>query len=88
MAPLMRWLLVVVVGLLVGQVLIIAPLIGMIAGYWLIGLPVSLILGFHTPLRAAGLWWGFVASLSIVALFLALRIRTLFRREILRIAIE
>ena len=65
-----------------------APLIGMIAGYWLIGLPVSLILGFHTPLRAAGLWWGFVASLSIVALFLALRIRTLFRREILRIAIE
>ena len=63
-----------------------APLIGMIAGYWLIGLPVSLILGFHTPLRAAGLWWGFVASLSIVALFLALRIRTLFRREILRIA--
>ena len=65
-----------------------APLIGMIAGYWLIGLPVSLVLGFHTPLRAAGLWWGFVASLSIVALFLALRIRTLFRREILRIAIE
>ena len=65
-----------------------APLIGMIAGYWLIGLPVSLALGFHTPLRAAGLWWGFVASLSIVALFLALRIRVLFRREILRIAIE
>jgi MATE family multidrug resistance protein len=65
-----------------------APLIGMIAGYWLIGLPVSLLLGFHTPLRAAGLWWGFVASLSIVALFLALRIRVLFRREILRVAVE
>jgi MATE family multidrug resistance protein len=65
-----------------------APLIGMIAGYWLIGLPVSLFLGFHTPLRAAGLWWGFVASLSVVALFLALRIRVLFRKEILRIAIE
>src|SRR5207248_10517198 len=65
-----------------------APLIGMIAGYWLIGLPVSLLLGFHTPLRAAGLWWSFVASLSIVALFLALRIRVLFRREILRISIE
>ena len=65
-----------------------APLIGMIAGYWLIGLPVSLVLGFHTPLRAAGLWWGFVASLSIVALFLGLRIRVLFRRDISRIAID
>jgi MATE family multidrug resistance protein len=65
-----------------------APLIGMIAGYWLIGLPVSLVLGFHTPLRAAGLWWGFVASLSIVAVYLALRIRVLFRREITRVAIE
>ena len=65
-----------------------APLIGMIAGYWVIGLPVSLLLGFHTSLRAAGLWWGFVASLSVVALFLALRIRVLFRREIRRIAIE
>ncbi|HEY7235185.1 MAG TPA: MATE family efflux transporter [Gemmatimonadaceae bacterium] len=65
-----------------------APLIGMIAGYWLLGLPVSLVLGFHTPLRAAGLWWGFVASLSVVALFLAVRIRVLFRREIRRIAID
>jgi len=65
-----------------------APLIGMIAGYWLIGLPVSLFLGFHTPLRAAGLWWGFVASLSIVAIFLAWRIRALFRREIRRVVVE
>ncbi|MFL5613436.1 MAG: MATE family efflux transporter [Gemmatimonadaceae bacterium] len=65
-----------------------APLIGMIAGYWLIGLPVSLLLGFHTPLRAAGLWWGFVASLGIVAIFLAWRIRVLFRRDIRRIAVD
>ena len=65
-----------------------APLIGMIAGYWLIGLPVSLVLGFHSSLRAAGLWWGFVASLSIVAVFLAWRIRVLFRREIARVRVE
>jgi MATE family, multidrug efflux pump len=65
-----------------------APLIGMIAGYWLIGFPVSLALGFHTSLRAAGLWWGFVASLSIVAIYLALRIRVLFRRELARVSIE
>jgi MATE family multidrug resistance protein len=65
-----------------------APLIGMIAGYWLIGLPVSLVLGFHSSLRAAGLWWGFVASLSIVAVFLAWRIRVLFRREIRRVRVD
>ena len=65
-----------------------APLIGMIAGYWLIGLPVSLLLGFHTHLRAAGLWWGFVASLSIVAVFLAWRIGVLFRKEIGRVEVE
>jgi MATE family multidrug resistance protein len=60
----------------------------MITGYWLVGLPVSLFLGFHTSLRAAGLWWGFVASLGIVAFFLAWRIRVLFRRDIGRISVE
>ena len=65
-----------------------APLLGMILGYWLIGLPVSLVLGFHTPLRAAGLWWGFVASLSLVAVFLFLRIRWRFRRGVQRIQVD
>jgi MATE family multidrug resistance protein len=65
-----------------------APLIAMIVGYWGIGLPVSILLGFHTSLRAAGLWWGFVASLSVVALFLFLRMRVLFRRQLSRIVID
>lgn len=62
-----------------------APLVAMLAGYWLIGLPVSVWLGFHTSLAAAGLWWGFVASLGIVAIFLLLRIRRLFSREMRRV---
>lgn len=65
-----------------------APMVAMLAGYWLIGLPVSIALGLHTSLRAAGLWWGFVASLSAVAVFLLLRVRTLFRRELRRVAID
>lgn len=65
-----------------------APMIAMLAGYWLIGLPVSIALGLHTSLRAAGLWWGFVASLSAVALFLLLRVRTLFRRELRRLVLD
>jgi MATE family multidrug resistance protein len=65
-----------------------APLIAMVVGYWGIGLPVSILLGFHTSLRAAGLWWGFVASLGAVALFLFLRMRVLFGRQLRRIVIE
>ena len=65
-----------------------APLLGMIGGYWLVGLPVSLYLGFYTPLRAAGLWWGFVASLGLVAVFLFVRMRILFRRELRRVLVE
>ena len=52
-----------------------APLAINLAGFWLAGLPVSVVLGFYTPLRAAGLWWGFVAALGAVAILLALRVR-------------
>jgi MATE family multidrug resistance protein len=65
-----------------------APLIAMLTGYWLVGLPVSVVLGFHTPLRATGLWWGFVASLGLVAIFLLLRMRVLFGRELHRVEAE
>ena len=41
-----------------------APLFVMLGAYWLIGVPLSVWLGFHSPLRAAGLWWGFVVSLA------------------------
>ena len=62
-----------------------APLISMVAGYWLLGLPISVWLGFRTGLREVGLWYGFVVSLGVVALFLLLRIRVLFGRELRRI---
>ena len=65
-----------------------APLFVMLGAYWLVGVPVSAYLGFHTSLRAAGLWWGFVASLGAVALFLFLRIRTVFSRELRRVHVE
>jgi MATE family multidrug resistance protein len=61
------------------------PLISMLGGYWLIGLPVSMWLGFHTLMREVGLWWGFVASLGIVAVFLLLRIRIMLGRDVRRV---
>jgi MATE family multidrug resistance protein len=65
-----------------------APFAINLAGFWLAGFPVSVILGFYTPLRAVGLWWGFVAGLGVVAVLLLFRSRTLLRRPIRRTTIE
>jgi MATE family multidrug resistance protein len=65
-----------------------APLIVMLGAYWIVGVPVSAYLGFHTAYRATGLWWGFVLSLAAVAIFLALRIATVFGRELRRVHVE
>jgi MATE family multidrug resistance protein len=62
-----------------------APLVTMLASYWLVGVPVSAYLGFRTSLGAAGLWWGFVVSLAGVAIFLFLRIRVVFAQTVGRV---
>jgi multidrug resistance protein, MATE family len=64
------------------------PLAVMLGGYWIIGLPVSAWLGFRTSMGAPGLWWGFVASLGIVAVLLFIRIRILFGRELQRVQLS
>lgn len=64
------------------------PLFAMLSGYWLIGVPVSVVLGFHTGLGPQGLWWGFVAGLASVAIFLLWRVRVVFRRGVSRIRLE
>lgn len=63
------------------------PLVSMLGGYWLLGLPVSAWLGFGTGMREVGLWSGFVVSLGVVALFLLLRIRVLLLRDLRRVAL-
>ncbi|HEU4994857.1 MAG TPA: MATE family efflux transporter [Gemmatimonadaceae bacterium] len=63
------------------------PVIAMVCGYWLIGVPVSVVLGFKTSMGPQGLWWGFVAGLASVALFLLWRVRVLLRRDIGRVQI-
>ncbi len=65
-----------------------APLVVMLAAYWLIGVPVSAYLGFRTSLGPSGLWWGFVISLAAVAIFLYLRIRGVFGGELERVVVD
>ena len=51
------------------------PMLITLVGYWAVGLPVAWWLGFRTPLAHTGIWAGLVASLAVVALLLAWRVR-------------
>ena len=64
------------------------PMLINLGGFWLFGIPMSLYLGFRTPMGPVGLWWGLAAALAIVAAILTLRVNSLLRRPITRVMIE
>ena len=51
-------------------------------------MPVSLLLGFRAGLGVVGLWWGFVAGLAAVAVFLVGRVRVLLSRPVARVRVD
>ena len=57
-------------------------------GFWLLGFPVSLWLGFRAGFGPVGLWWGLVAGLVAVAAFLVLRVRTRLSGAIRRVVVD
>jgi MATE family multidrug resistance protein len=65
-----------------------AAMISNVLGFWLVGTPVSLALGFGAKGGVVGLWWGFVAGLAAVATFLVLRVRLRLSRPIERVRVE
>ena len=79
---------VVAAGILRGAGDTRAPLVVNILGFWLIGLPTSLLLGFRLGYGPQGLWWGLVAGLFAVAAFLLLRVGWKLRGEIARVAVD
>jgi MATE family multidrug resistance protein len=79
---------VVALGLLRGLGDTRVPVIAGLAGFWAIGMPVSLVLGFVLGYGAAGLWWGLVVGLVAVASFLILRLRQREHRDLDRIIID
>ena len=79
---------VVAIGILRGIGDTRAPMVTNILGFWLIGIPISLWLGFRTPLGARGLWWGLVVGLAAVAAFLVIRIRWRMGRRMERVVMD
>jgi len=64
------------------------PMLISLLGFWLLGVPVSLLLAFGTGGGPDGLWWGFVTGLGSVALLLLVRARKRLRRSLTRVVID
>ena len=64
------------------------PMLINLLGYWGIGLPAGFILAFPLGRGPAGLWWGLVIGLGVVALLLVARIRVRFAGEMHRVEVE
>ncbi len=60
-------------GLLRGTKDVNVPTVLIAIAYWAIGIPVGYLLAFKAGMGAYGIWWGFVAGLSMSAFFLNLR---------------
>jgi MATE family multidrug resistance protein len=79
---------VVAAGVLRGAGDTRAPLVVNIIGFWLIGLPTSLVLGFTLGFGPQGLWWGLVAGLTAVSVFLLIRVSWRLKGEIARVSVD
>jgi MATE family multidrug resistance protein len=79
---------VVAIGLLRGLGDTRMPMVINVIGFWCIGMPVSLWLGFGLDYGAVGLWWGLVVGLIIVAAFLIARVRQREKHGLARIMID
>jgi MATE family multidrug resistance protein len=58
------------------------PFVTNVVAHWLVGFPLSLLLGFGLGQGAPGIWWGLTAGLVTVAVVLAARFARLSRRTI------
>ncbi|HKP30671.1 MAG TPA: MATE family efflux transporter [Gemmatimonadales bacterium] len=66
---------VVAIGVLRGLADTRTPFVISLIGYWLIGMPVGIILAYVFKTGVAGLWWGLVIGLGAVAGILVHRVR-------------
>ena len=71
---------VVVLGALRGLQDVKIPMYITFVAYWIIGFPISFILGKYTDMKAVGVWIGLLAGLTAAALFLYIRFEKLTKK--------
>ena len=64
------------------------PMIMNFVGFWIVGLPSCIVLGFCLDRGATGIWWGLAIGIAIVALLLLRRVRVIFGRALRRVVID
>jgi MATE family multidrug resistance protein len=79
---------VVSIGVLRGTGDTRTPMLVNVLGYWVIALPLSAWLGLRTAAGPAGMWWGLVVGLAVVALILVTRVRSRLRGKLRRVMID
>ena len=61
------------IGILRGLTDVKFPTVLSFLSYWLIGIPVALLLGFHFHVGPIGVWIGFWVGLTLIAILLTMR---------------
>lgn len=64
------------------------PAILHMVAFWGVGIPLGAYLGFRTPLRERGFWWGLVAGLAAAALLQSWRVTRRLRTDIARVHVD
>jgi multidrug resistance protein, MATE family len=79
---------VVAAGVLRGAGDTRGPMLINLLGYWVLGLPLSVYLGFVIGMGPVGLWWGLVLGLAVVAISLLVRVRGRLSQAQSRVVID
>lgn len=64
------------------------PMLLNLVGFWMVGMPVSLWLGFGLGWGPQGVWWGLAIGIGVVAILLTLRVRKRLSRTLRRLVID
>jgi multidrug resistance protein, MATE family len=79
---------VVSIGVLRGVGDTRTPMVVNVLGFWLLGIPISIWLGFRTDYGPEGLWLGLVAGLIVVSVILLARVRRRLHRSLRRVHVD
>jgi MATE family multidrug resistance protein len=64
------------------------PMLLHLCGFWAIGIPLSVVLGFGAHLGGPGIWWGLTSGLIVAALLQSRRVHRRLRLDVARVVVD